>query len=146
MNSVVSPVAAREYDRYSSLSASGSRAAVGSSRMRTGASAASERAMASRCHSPPDTSTPPRSTLPRGVSYPCGSRQNEVVAEAGTRQARLHRGIIEAAGSADFDVVADRERIAREVLEHHAEQPVHGVLRHSAIGVPLIRIRPPSGR
>ena len=106
----------RRASGYSSLSASGSRAAVGS-RMRTGEAF---------CHSPPDTAAAQhlaegrvRSTEPTGPGKP-------------------H---VEAAGDS---MLSGRKRVAREVLEHHAEQPVPASCVHSAIGTSLIS--PTGGR
>ena len=74
--------------------ASGSRAAVGSSRMRPAPHRSTRHA--SRCHSPPDTSTPPPAPC-RGACRTPGIRTKSSPRPA--REDGLHRGIVKTAGS-----------------------------------------------
>lgn len=70
MKSVVWPRLMRSNSSYRRLSLMGSSAAVGSSSMRSLAGLAMARAMAMRCHSPPERSCPPSRILPNHVSTP----------------------------------------------------------------------------
>ena len=103
-------------------SVSASMAAVGSSSTRISAPLRmNARASAMRCHCPPDSSWPLLNQRPSCVSYARRQRSDELgglALRGGLAPALL---ILERGDVAGADVLADRQLIAVEVLEDHAD-------------------------
>ena len=124
MRIVVSPRVSSRNRSKNAASARTSRLAVGSSSTSTLAppsTAISARAIAMRCHWPPESSAPSVYARESVVSRPCGSASTSSSAPARSSAARIALVVVQQLDRAEADVVAHRQLVVDEVLEDRGD-------------------------
>jgi hypothetical protein len=121
-------------------SARGSSAAVGSSRITSGASRRKARASATRCHCPTERSRPSAFSQDSTVRYPCGNPSRKPAAPA-RGAAALAAGSSSADSGSPSDALQRGQLVAHEVLEDHRHRAmdVRGLQLARVDAVPLGR-------
>ena len=103
---------------------SGSREAVGSSRITNGASRKKARARATRCHCPTDRSVPPRNSRAKQGVVPARKGVEELVRARASAAAAIAAWSSSRSASPS-PMLSAAELVPDEVLEDHRDAPAH---------------------